>query len=181
MDKNKLGLWSQLNDFVPEVMKQKQIPGAVVGLLHEGETSVAGFGVTNVDHPLSVTADTLCQIGSISKTYTATALMRLMEMGKIELDATVQTYAPEFKVANEAASGQATIRHLLTHTTGWVGDFFHDTGSGDDALPRYVEAMAELQHTCPCRYGLFLQQLQLHSGRPYYRKNNRQGHRSRAE
>ena len=143
MDKDNQTLWNQLIDFVPEVMKQKQIPGAVVGLLQGGETIAAGFGVTSVEHALPVTTDTLCQIGSISKTYTATALMRLVEMGKIELDATVRTYAPEFKVADEAASAQATIRHLLTHTGGWVGDFFHDSGVGDDALPKYVEAMAE--------------------------------------
>jgi CubicO group peptidase (beta-lactamase class C family) len=149
MNKKDQVLWNQLNDFVPEAMKKKKIPGTVVGLLHKGEITVSGFGVTNVEHPLSVTADTLCQIGSISKTYTATALMRLMEMGKIELDATVQTYAPEFKVADEAATAQATIRHLLTHTGGWVGDFFYDSGTGDDALPKYVEAMAELQQLAP--------------------------------
>ncbi len=149
MNKRDSVLWNQLNDFVPEVMKQKQIPGAVVGLLHKGEITVAGFGVTHVDHPLSVTADTLCQIGSISKTYTATALMRLMEMGKVELDATVQTYVPEFKVVDEAASTQATIRHLLTHTSGWVGDFYYDGGSGDDALSKYVGAMVELQQIAP--------------------------------
>ena len=130
-------------------IEKRDVPGAVVGILHEGETRTAGFGVTNVDHPLPVTDETLFQIGSITKTFTATAMMRLVEMGKLELDATVRTYIPEFQVADETASSQATIRHLLTHMGGWFGDFFHDTGAGDDALSKYVADMADLEQLTP--------------------------------
>ena len=56
---------------------------------------------------------------------------------------------PDFKVADEAASSQATIRHILTHMGGWFGDFFHDTGAGDDALTRYVADMADLEQLAP--------------------------------
>ena len=142
-------LWDQLVTFVPEVMEKRGVPGAVVGILHKGETRAAGFGVTNVDHPLPVTAGTLFQVGSITKTFTATALMRLVELGKLDLDATVRTYVPEFKVADETASAQVTIRHLLTHMAGWFGDYFHDTGAGDDAMAKYVADMAELEQVTP--------------------------------
>lgn len=141
--------FDKLNDFVTQVMEKKKIPGVAVGVLYEGETYTAGFGVTNVDHPLSVTDETLFQIGSITKTFTGTAMMRLVEMGKLDIDATVRRYLPDFKVADEAATSQATIRHLFTHTSGWVGDFFEDTGAGDDALPRYMAKMANLEQLAP--------------------------------
>ena len=141
--------WDNLCERVSKVIEKKGVPGVALGILHKGETVAAGFGVTNVDHPLSVTDKTLFQIGSITKTFTGTAIMRLVEMDKLELDATVRTYLPDFKVADENASSQATIRHLLTHMGGWVGDFFHDTGEGDDAMPRYMADMADLEQLAP--------------------------------
>ncbi len=137
--------WDRLREFVAKVMKDKGVPGVAVGILHKGETATAGFGVTNVDHPLPVTDETLFQIGSITKTFTGTAILRLVEMGELDLDATVRTYLPDFKVADETAASQATIRHLITHMGGWVGDLFDDTGAGDDALARYVANMADLE------------------------------------
>ena len=141
--------WDQLVEFVPQVMEKRGVPGVVLGVFHEGETRSAGFGVTNTDHPLPVTDETFFQTGSITKTFTATAIMRLVETGKLELDATVRTYVPSFKVGDETASSQATIRHLLTHTGGWFGDFFQDTGPGENALPRYVAEMAGLEQLAP--------------------------------
>ncbi len=139
----------RLSEFVAQVMEKRGVPGIAVGILHEGETHTAGFGVTNVDHPLPVTDETLFQIGSITKTFTGTAIMRLAEMGKLDLNATVRTYIPDFKVADETASSQATVHHLLTHMGGWEGDFFHDTGAGDDALAKYVADMANLEQLAP--------------------------------
>jgi CubicO group peptidase (beta-lactamase class C family) len=141
--------WERLGALVRDLMERKQVPGVAVGVLHRGEVSVAGFGVTSIEQPLPVTDDTLFQIGSITKTFTGTAVMRLVEAGKIELDATVCTYLPGFCVADKEASARATVRHLLTHTGGWAGDFFHATGAGDDALARYVADMAELPQLAP--------------------------------
>lgn len=149
MSDNHEANWDRLVEFVATIMKKKNVPGVAVGILHQGETRTAGFGVTNVDHPLSVTDETLFQIGSITKTFTGTAIMRLVEMGKLDLEATVRTYVPDFKVVDEAAADQATIHHLLTHMSGWVGDFFDDTGGGDDALAKYVAGMAELEQLAP--------------------------------
>jgi CubicO group peptidase (beta-lactamase class C family) len=138
-----------LCEHVQETMESKGVPGVAVGVLHTGETFIAGFGVTNVDHPLDVTENTLFQIGSITKTFTCTAVMRLVEMNELDLDATVRTYIPEFRVADEDASAGVTVRHLLTHMEGWAGDFFHDTGAGDDALARYVADMGDLEQIAP--------------------------------
>jgi len=125
------------------------IPGAAVGVISGDREFSAGFGVTNVDHPLPVDVQTLFQIGSTTKTFTGTAVMRLVEMGKLALDEPVRTYLPDFAVRDADASARVTIRHLLIHTAGWVGDFFDDTGNGDDALKEYVARMATLPQLTP--------------------------------
>ncbi|MBN1402713.1 MAG: beta-lactamase family protein, partial [Anaerolineae bacterium] len=108
-----------------------------------------GLGVTHVDHPLEVTDDTIFQIGSISKTFTATAALRLADQGRLDLDAPVRRYLTEFRVQDDEATEAATPRHLLTHTAGWAGDLFIDTGAGDDALARFVARMAEQPQLAP--------------------------------
>jgi CubicO group peptidase (beta-lactamase class C family) len=142
-------LWDGVLAFASELMEKYGVPGVVVGIKHGGETRAAGLGVTNVDHPLPVTDETLFQVGSISKTFTTVIILRLVELGQLDLDAPVRQYAPEFKVADERVSAQVTVRQLLTHTAGWFGDFFHDTGAGDDAMARYVADMAELEQITP--------------------------------
>jgi CubicO group peptidase (beta-lactamase class C family) len=149
MATNQDDIWTNLQTLVSDLLDKKKVPGAVVGVLHRGEVRSAGFGITNIDHPLPVTDDTLFQIGSITKTFTGTALMRLVEMGKLNLEATVRTYLPEFKVVDEAAAKGAKVRHLLTHMGGWIGDVFEDTGGGDDALARYVTGLAEAEQLAP--------------------------------
>ena len=114
--------WTTLGERITQIMARKHIPGVAAGVLYQGQTQTTGFGITNVDHPLPVTDETLFQIGSITKTFVGTAIMRLVEQGKVDLDATVRTYLPGFRVADEAASQGATVRHLLTHTGGWAGD-----------------------------------------------------------
>lgn len=141
--------FQQLGDVITRLMEKHRIPGAAVGILNNGEVQSAGFGITNVEHPLEVTADTLFQVGSISKTVTATMIMMLVEEGKVDLDATFQSYFPDFKVKDETAAAQATIRNLLTHSTGWVGDVFEDTGQGDDAAARYMALMADVEQLAP--------------------------------
>jgi CubicO group peptidase (beta-lactamase class C family) len=132
---------------VQEKMRELGIPGVAVGVLAGGEVRARGFGVTNVDHPLPVTDDTLFQIGSISKTFTGTAIMRLVERNQLRLDDPIRKYLPTFKVKDPEASARATVRDTLTHMGGWEGDFFDDPSNGDDALQRIVERMATLEQT----------------------------------
>ncbi len=125
------------------------VPGVAVGVLHQGTKLTAAAGVTNIQHPLPVDADTLFQIGSITKTMTATVAMQLVEQGKLALDAPIRSYLPTFTLQDERAAAEATLRHLFTHLGGWVGDYFEDTGKGDDALARYVANMAALPQQAP--------------------------------
>ena len=141
--------FDQLCAFVESEIAKKGVPGAAIGVLYGDETYTAGFGVTNVDHPLPVTDETLFQIGSITKTFTCLAVMRLVERGKLDLQSSVRTYLPAFQVADETASAQVTIWHLLTHMSGWEGDLFRDTGAGDDAMARYMAEMVDLEQLAP--------------------------------
>lgn len=125
------------------------VPGAAFGLRLSGETFTGGVGVTHVEHPLPVTDETIFQIGSISKTVTATAMMRLVERGKLDLHAPVRAYLPGFRVRDEDVSARVTPWHLLTHTAGWTGDVFTDTGVGDDAAAKYVDLMSGFEQLAP--------------------------------
>jgi CubicO group peptidase (beta-lactamase class C family) len=143
--------FERLAALVTAKMTEYGVPGVGFGVLHGGETAARGLGVTSVDNPLPVTEDTLFQVGSISKTFTGTAVMRLVDQGKVRLDATVRTYVPDFSVQDANASANVTVRDLLTHTSGWEGDLFEDTGGGDDALARMMVKMRDLEQVAPLR------------------------------
>lgn len=130
-------------------MKRLEVPGVAVGIWHKGKEFTQGFGITSVEHPLPVTADTLFQTGSISKTFTGTLLMRLVEQGQVDLDAPVRKYIKDFKLSDEDTARKVTVRHLLTHTGGWVGDYFNDFGEGEDALDKMVKDIARLPQIQP--------------------------------
>jgi CubicO group peptidase (beta-lactamase class C family) len=120
-----------------------------VGVLVDGEQEFANFGVTSVENPLPVDQETLFQAGSITKTLTATALARLEQAGRIELDAPVRTYLPDLRLADEDVAAAITTRDLLTHAGGFAGDLFDDLGWGADAIERIVARAAELEQLTP--------------------------------
>ncbi len=138
-----------LRDFVKAHWNKNEVPGFVIGILQNGERIILAGGVTNVEQPTAVTEETLFQIGSISRIYTTTAVLKLAGDGKIDLDAPVQAYLPDFRVAEEEASRKVTVRHLLTHACGWEGDFFIDTGQGRDALAEYVAQLSRAAQLAP--------------------------------
>ncbi|HOU41967.1 MAG TPA: serine hydrolase domain-containing protein, partial [Promineifilum sp.] len=111
----------QLSEFVVAQMREHQVPGVAVGLWHDGRERLAGYGITSVENPLPVTADTLFQIGSTTKTITGTIVMRLVEQGLIDLDRPVRDYLPELRLRDKTAEATVTMRHLLTHMGGWLG------------------------------------------------------------
>jgi len=131
-------------------MEELHVPGVAVGVLHGDETFTEGLGVTNVDHPLPIDGATLFQIGSITKTFVGTLTMRLVERGDLDLDTPIRDHLPGFRVVDEEASEKATLRHIFTHTAGWVGDWFpEDLGHGEDAVSLYVATMAENPQLTP--------------------------------
>jgi CubicO group peptidase (beta-lactamase class C family) len=139
----------QLNQVIVESMERLGVPGVAVGIIHGDDEFSAGFGITNVDHPLDVDTTTLFQVGSITKTMTGTAAMRLVEQGLIGLDTPICNCLPDIKFSSEEITARVTLRHLLTHTGGWIGDYFDDFGRGDDALARDVAKMASVPQLTP--------------------------------
>ncbi|MCX7026544.1 MAG: serine hydrolase [Spirochaetes bacterium] len=130
-------------------MRRLGVPGASLGVWSGGRQMVAAFGRTSVENPLPVTPETYFQIGSITKTMTTAALLRLAELGKVDMDAPVAKQLPGFSMADPDVTARLTSIHLVTHTGGWVGDYFDDFGSGDDALARMVAAVGRLPQVTP--------------------------------
>jgi len=140
---------NDLQSKLTELATELDVPGVSAGVLADGEEHYAFHGVTSVDNPLPVDDKTLFQFGSTGKTYTATAIMRLVDQGKVALDEPVRTYLPEFKLRDEDVAAKVTVLQLLNHTAGWEGDMMDDTGDGDDALEKYVARMERLQQVTP--------------------------------
>lgn len=140
---------SDLQRVLDELGKGLEVPGAAAGVYLEGRATFAFHGVTSVENPLPVDERTLFQFGSIGKTYTAAAVLRLVEQGRIDLGAPVRTYVPELRLKDTGVADRVTVLHLFNHTAGWAGDVFDDTGDGDDAVAKYVELMATLDQVSP--------------------------------
>jgi dipeptidyl aminopeptidase/acylaminoacyl peptidase/CubicO group peptidase (beta-lactamase class C family) len=120
-----------------------RVPGAVLGILRvrpdgTDDLVTAAYGVLNTATGAAATADSVFQIGSITKVWTATVAMQLVEEGRLHLDAPVAEVLPELRLADPDVTKRVTLRHLLNHTSGIDGDIFTDTGRGDDCLERYV-------------------------------------------
>jgi CubicO group peptidase (beta-lactamase class C family) len=140
-----------LQQWVADAAQRLAVPGVAVGVYHWGEEHYACHGVPSVENPLPVDADTLFQCGSTTKTFTATAIMRLVDQGRLELDTTVRSYLPELRPQDNDVANRVTVLQLLKHTAGWSGDVFDSTGDGDDAVARFVEVMAKVEQDTPQR------------------------------
>lgn len=149
LEKIKDKKFKKLCEIIVEEMRRLEVPGVAVGVWQAGREFSAGFGMTSVENPLPVTPETLFQVGSISKTFTGTLLMQLVEAGKLDLDAPVRTYLPGLRLADPRVAEKVTPRHLLTHTGGWIGDYFNDFGTGDNALARMIKKLAKLPQVTP--------------------------------
>jgi len=105
----------QIADYIATQMQRLHIPGVSLAIVRDGRVIKAqGYGFANLELKAPATKDTVYEIGSNTKQFTAAAIMMLVEEGKIHLDDSITKYFPE---APEAWRG-ITIRHLLTHTSG---------------------------------------------------------------
>ncbi|ALE04170.1 penicillin-binding protein (plasmid) [Arthrobacter sp. ERGS1:01] len=132
---------------IDALAKKYSVPGVQVGVIAlDGEgrpdMRVMTTGVTSLATGIEVTPDTLFQYGSISKVWTTTLIMQLVDEGKLTLETPVVEILPEFSIADIANTKKITIRHLLTHTSGIDGDLFTDTGDNDDCVEKYVDELA---------------------------------------
>lgn len=118
--------------------------GMAAGVIHGEESEVAVTGPANIITGAPITKDALFLVGSISKVYTATLVMRLCELNVLDLDMPVVTYVPDLQLASKTSRDEITLRHLLSHSAGFEGDRFIDYGRGDDALANAVAEFGTL-------------------------------------
>lgn len=139
----------ELQAELDRLAKELEVPGAMAGVVLDGQEVTAFTGVTSVDNPLPVDERTLIQFGSTGKTYTATALVALQEKGLVDLGAPVRTYVPELRLQDESVAEQVTVLQLLNHTAGWEGDGKEDDDVTDQAIARFVAGMVKLEQSSP--------------------------------
>ncbi|MET9633224.1 serine hydrolase domain-containing protein [Lentzea sp. NPDC006480] len=136
---------SEINDWLqenlPRLVAQYEVPGATVAVTAGDEVVEAAAGVLNKNTGVETTTDSLFQIGSITKVWTTTLAMQLVDEGLLDVDAPVRDYLPEFRIGDEDAAKQITVRQLMCHTSGFEGDLFTDTGRGDDCVEKYVATL----------------------------------------
>ncbi len=131
-------LLPELQGRLDEAADRHRIPGAAVAVSQGTGFTEAATGVVNRNTGVRTTPQSLFQIGSVTKVWTATLVLQLVDEGLVDLDQPVRRYLPAFAVLDPEATETVTVRHLLTHTGGFDGDLFEDTGRGDDALDRYL-------------------------------------------
>jgi CubicO group peptidase (beta-lactamase class C family) len=150
-----------VDDYIQQQMSRLNIPGLSLAVV-EGDRIVhlRGFGRAHPDGDAAPSPQTPFFIGSLTKSFTALAVMQLVEAGKVKLDDSVQRYLPWFKVADPNASAQMTVRHLLNQTSGLpplpgelaLADFYDNP----DATEHQVRALSRLKITHPvgskCEY-----------------------------
>lgn len=137
----------ELQKALDRICDERRIPGAVVGVVSDGETAVATHGIGNLNTGIPVVRETLFQAGSIGKSYTATAVMQLVDDGSLSLDAPLRDYIPDLEFADAGVSKTLTARQILTHTAGIDGDRLDQEfayGRGDDCVARYVAGLTDL-------------------------------------
>jgi len=105
----------KVDDVVLDSMKKRIIPGISVAVIRDGKVvKMKGYGFANLEHRVKVTPDTIFQSGSVGKMFTAALVMKLVEDGKVKLDASIRQYLPSAPATWE----KVTVRHLLGHTSG---------------------------------------------------------------
>ncbi|MFJ7735655.1 serine hydrolase domain-containing protein [Lysinibacillus sp. NPDC097287] len=141
----------QLDAYIESYLKEYQVPGASVAIVHNNEIYYSkSWGITGESEE-QVTTETPFTIGSISKSLTGLAIMKLIDENIIELDDPVQKHIPWFKLEDKHVVAQITIKHLLTQTSGfstYTGLSISDKESKDfGAIKKYVESLTNVNLT----------------------------------
>ncbi|MFB9689220.1 serine hydrolase domain-containing protein [Amycolatopsis plumensis] len=142
-----LSAWLQTR--LPALLAEHHVPGAAVAVYAGGEIADHAAGVLNTGTGVEADADSLFQIGSITKVWTTTLAMQLVDDGVLDLDQPVRTYLPEFVLGDDDAAARITVRQLMCHTAGFEGDIFTDTGRGADCIEKYVATLGDVPQLFP--------------------------------
>jgi CubicO group peptidase (beta-lactamase class C family) len=135
-----------LAEAVEAAARAHGIPGIAAAVVRGTDTRGAAYGTLNVATNVAATEDSVFQIGSITKVFTGTLVMQLVDAGSVALDAPIGRYLPDLRIAGAPIADAITVRTLLAHTSGILGDFFIGTGNNDDATQRYADRCTELRY-----------------------------------
>jgi CubicO group peptidase (beta-lactamase class C family) len=131
----------RVDAYVNERMDAWSIPGLALAVVEDGQVTLTrGYGLADKDQGRPMTPQTPIAVGSSTKPLTATAIMQLVEAGKVDLDAPVTRYLPWFQLDDPRAA-EITVRHLLSHTSGIPASATLTGGQEADALDRRVRAL----------------------------------------
>ncbi|MHB1329409.1 MAG: serine hydrolase domain-containing protein [Gemmatimonadales bacterium] len=134
----------RLQGLLDETARSLGIVGAQLAVFDGNTVHEFASGMANRERNLAVTTDTLFQIGSTTKVFNAALVMTLVDEGKLNLDAPITTWIPDFQVADPGAASKITLRQLLSMSSGLDNGSYQDHGRGDDAVERYVAALAKV-------------------------------------
>jgi len=131
-------------------MSSLNAPGAAVAVILDGELLYeSGYGVKRRTLSGVVDADTIFRIGSVTKQMTAAVVMQQVELGRVDLNAPVTAYIPELEISGKWPADRITVRHTLTHTTGFP-DLINDvTSTGDRALSLWAAKQTAVELHAP--------------------------------
>lgn len=140
----------QIDTYIKESMDNLHIPGVSIAIVKGDQLLYQnGYGLTGIGKE-SVTAQTPFVLGSVSKSFTALAVMQLVDQGKIDLEAPVQKYLPWFRVADKQASKQLLVKHLLNQTSGLsTYDGRVSLAEGNQSLEQNIRSLSQTKLTKP--------------------------------
>ena len=159
-----------------ELAAEEDVPGAALGVWAEGqEIAAVAYGVLNAATGVRVTADSLFQIGSVTKVWTTSMIMQLIDEGRLSLDTTVAEILPGVRLGSRRRQRRRQNPPPAHAHQRVDGDIFTDTGRGDDCIERYVGELAEAARHLPARRGVLLLQQRVRPARPDHRGARRPG------
>ncbi|MDX8028860.1 serine hydrolase domain-containing protein [Lentzea sp. BCCO 10_0856] len=160
-----------------ELIQRHKVPGAQVAVLANGEIEDHAAGLLSLHTRIETTPDSVFQIGSITKIWTATLAQKLVNERVLDLDCPIRSYLPEFELSDPVATESATARHLLTHTNGIDGNLFTDTGQDDGAIARFVATLSTAEQLflpgamfsyCNTGYAVLGRLIEVLRGKPFH-------------
>ena len=128
------------DDYVERVREQHNVPALSVAILYNDKIYGAASGILNLDTGVEATTDSIFQIASITKVFTASLIMQLVDEGKLGLDMPVKQYLRDFDLTDSTIAEKITVAQLLDHTSGIPGDFVGSNAyTEQNAIARYVD------------------------------------------
>ena len=143
---------SQIQSWLDHSRNAHNVVGASLAVYADGREYLAASGLLNIETGLDVTTDSAFQIGSITKVFTATLLMQLVDEGSLDIEQPVQHYLPDFQLADREAAARITVKQLMNHTSGIDGEFPVAHDPDDSSIASYVAKLAQAPMLSPPGY-----------------------------